>query len=325
MSTSQSNPAPRLSVVIPSYKTADLIAVCLDSVFAQSYKDFEAIVVNDGSPDTPQLEEALAPYLGRIVYIKQENKRAAGARNNAIRQARGEFIAFLDSDDSWLPNHLAAQMQLFADDSSLDLVYANALMIGEPEREPEFMQRCPSRGPATFDALVVERCQIPISTVVARKQMLVGAGLFDEKLPRCDDYDLWVRCAFHGAKIDYRRTVQARLFLGRPGSLGQSRARMTEAYWNILENLKRTLPLNDADRDVVNKRAAEIHALYLLEEGKCQLAERKFDKARELIAEANGYLQRSSLTLAVLGLSIAPNATGKLISVWSRIRNGTPA
>src|ERR1017187_9565262 len=128
MPATDTNPAPKVSVIIPSYKTADLIAACLDSVFAQTYSDFEAIVVNDGSPDTVELEKVLQPYLGRIVYIKQENKRAAGARNNAIRQARGEFVAFLDSDDTWFPNHLAAQMQLVADDPSLDLVYANALL-----------------------------------------------------------------------------------------------------------------------------------------------------------------------------------------------------
>src|SRR5277367_5736878 len=132
MPPAQTNSSPKVSVIIPTYKTADLIAGCLDSVFAQTYSDFEAMVVNDGSPDTPELEKALQPYMDRIVYIKQENKRAAGARNNAIRQARGEYVAFLDSDDTWLPNHLAAQMKLVADDPALDLVYANALLVGDP-------------------------------------------------------------------------------------------------------------------------------------------------------------------------------------------------
>lgn len=325
MPAAQTNPTPTISIIIPSYKTADLIAACLDSVFAQTYTDFETIVINDGSPDTPELEKVLQPYMDRIVYLKQENKRAAGARNNAIRQARGEWVAFLDSDDTWLPNHLAGQMQMAADDSALDMIYANALLIVDPAHEQEFMEKCPSNGNATFDALIVERCQIPISTVVARKRTLVEVGLFDETLPRCDDYDLWVRTAFSGAKIGYSRTVQARLFIGRPGSLSQSRAKMAEAYWSILEKFKRTLPLKDVDRAVVDRRAAEIRARYLLEEGKCKLGERQFDKARELLAEANGYLHRSSLSLAVLGLGIAPSATGKFLSFWSRIRHGASA
>ncbi len=322
MPATLSHPAPKVSVIIPSYKTADLIAACLDSVFAQTYSDFEATVVNDGSPDTPDLEKVLQPYMDRIVYIKQENKRAAGARNNAIRQARGEFVAFLDSDDTWMPDHLSSQMQLFAEDPALDLVYANALLVGNPAQEREFMEMCPSAGQATFDALIMERCQIPISTVVARKRTLVDAGLFDEKLPRCDDYDMWVRSAFSGAKIGYSRRVQARLFFGRPGSLGQSRARMAEAYWSILEKFKRTLPLKDEDRDVVEKRAAEIRAMYLVEEGKCRLDERQFDKAREHFTEANRTLRAARLSLVLLGLRIAPNVTSKLASLWNRLLSG---
>jgi glycosyltransferase involved in cell wall biosynthesis len=325
MHSTPSNSNPKVSVIIPSYKTANLIAACLDSVFAQTYADFEAIVVNDGSPDTPELEKVLKPYFERIVYIKQENKRAAGARNNGIRQSRGEFVAFLDSDDTWMSDHLASQMRLFKEDPSLDLVYSNGLLLGEPGQECEFMEKCPSSGEPTFEALIVERCQIPISTVVARKRKLADAGYFDETLQRCDDYDMWVRSAFHGAKIGYGRKIQARMFVGRPGSLSQSNARMIEGYWNILEKFKRTLPLEGADRDVVEKRAAEIKARYLLEEGKCKLEEHQFDKGRQLISEANSYFRRRSLSMAVLGLSIAPGATAKLMSFWNRIRNTTSA
>src|SRR5882757_5144070 len=138
------NETPRITVIIPAYNTAHLIAGCLDTVMGQTYQNFEAIVVNDGSPDTPELEKVLAPFMDRIVYIRQPNKRAAGARNTAIAQARGEFLAFLDSDDSWFPEHLASQMQLADADPSLDLLYANALVIGNPEREWEFAERCPS-------------------------------------------------------------------------------------------------------------------------------------------------------------------------------------
>src|SRR5262249_54375992 len=206
---------------------------CLASVFEQTYADFEAIVVNDGSPDTSELERVLQPYMARIVYLKQSNKRAAGARNTAIHSAQGEFLAFLDSDDVWYREHLAQQMEMFEDDPRLDFVYANSLVTGDPRRVGEFMQRCPSHGSARLEALVVEDCQIPVSTVVARKSALVKAGLFDESLARCDDYDMWLRTAFFGARIGYRRTVQAKLAGGRPGSLGQSNAKMAEAYWQI--------------------------------------------------------------------------------------------
>jgi glycosyltransferase involved in cell wall biosynthesis len=329
MGNEQAKPAPRVSIIIPSYNTARLIAACLDSIFAQTFQDFEAIVVNDGSPDTAELEQVLQPYLDRnpdrIVYIKQVNKRAAGARNTAIARARGEFLAFLDSDDTWLPNHLESQMKQFAADPALGLAYANAVLVGDPMRQIEFMEKCPSEGEAGFEALVVERCQITVSTVVARKAAIVKTGGFDEGLARCDDYDMWLRTAFYGAKIGYNRQVQARLADGRPGSLGVSRAKMAEAYWSILEKADKNLPLNPAQRKLVRDRAAEIRARYLLEEGKNDLSARDFPKARERFSEANHYFRQAKLSLVLFGLKVAPNATSRLFAFWTRRNNGAPA
>jgi glycosyltransferase involved in cell wall biosynthesis len=322
MTTESSSPKPLVSVIMPSYNTATLIAASLDSVFQQTFQDFEIVLVNDGSPDTPELEQVLAPYLAKhadkLVYIKQENKRAAGARNTAIRQARGEFLAFLDSDDDWLPDHLAAQVKLFEKDPALGLVYCNGLSLRSPHPH-EFMKRCPSNGPANFEALVMERCQIPISTVVTRKRDLVDAGMFDETMPRCDDYDMWLRMAFHGTRIAYTRTVQVRLNGGRPGSLSVSRIKMTEAYKNILEKALHTLPLSQSSRVLVQNRTAEIRAQYLLEEGKYRLQEKDFEEARALLKEANSYAPQWKVSLVLLGLAIAPMATGKLASLTERV------
>ncbi|MGO9401914.1 MAG: glycosyltransferase family A protein [Terriglobales bacterium] len=329
MGNEQSQPAPRVSIIIPAYNTATIIAACLDSVFAQTFQDFEAIVVNDGSQDTPELEKVLQPYLernsDRIVYIKQANKRAAGARNTAIARARGEFLAFLDSDDTWLPNHLESQMKQFEADPSLGLVYANSILIGGPTQPVEFMKRCPSTGEPSFEAIVVERCQIPISTVVARKAAIVKAGGFDESLARCDDYNMWLRTAFYGGKVGYSRQVQASLDDGRPGSLGLSRAKMAEAYWSILEKADKDLPLNSAQRKLVRDRAAEIRARYLVEEGKNHLSARDFPKARERFSEANHYFRKTKLSLVLFGLKVAPNVTSRLLALWTRGNNRAPA
>ena len=311
---------PRVSVIIPSYNTASLIATCLDSVFAQTFRDFEALVVNDGSPDTVQLEEALRPYQDKIVYIRQENKRAAGARNTAIARARGEFLAFLDSDDSWLPDHLASQVKLFEQDPSLGLVYADALLISERPPEKRFTETSPSHGPGSFEALLMERIQIPISTVVVRKSAILKAGGFDESMLRCDDYDMWLRTAFFGAKIGYGTAPQARLYQGRPDSLGVSSVKMVEAYWKILEKALQKLPLDPAQRELVTKRAAEIHAKYLLEEGKIQLREGRPEKAKELFVQANQTLRRIKLSVVIRGLELAPRSACGLIAAWNRFR-----
>ena len=325
MGSQPPQPAPRVSIIIPAYNTAHLIAACLDSVFAQTFQDFEAMVVNDGSPDTPELEKVLQPYLDRIVYIKQVNKRAAGARNTAIAKARGEFLAFLDSDDTWLPNHLESQMKQFEADPALCLVYANALLVGRSPRRLEFMERCPSAGKAGFEAQVVERCQIPVSTVVARKAAIVKAGGFDESLARCDDYDMWLRTAFYGGKVGYNRQVQASLADGRPGSLSLARAKMVEAYWMILEKADQNLPLSPAQRKLVRERAAEIRARHLVEEGKNHLSARDFPKARESFSEANRCFHRAKVSLVLFGLKVAPNATSRIFTFLTQRRNGATA
>jgi glycosyltransferase involved in cell wall biosynthesis len=325
MGNEQTQAAPRVSIIIPSYNTAQLIAACLDSIFAQTFRDFETIVVNDGSPDTPELEKALQPYLDRIVYIKQVNKRAAGARNTAIARARGEFLAFLDSDDTWLPNHLESQMKQFDADPALCLVYANAVFVGDPTRHVEFMERCPSVGEAGFEAQVVERCKIPVSTVVARKAAVLKAGGFDESMVRCDDYNMWLRTAFYGGRVGYTRQVQAQLADGRPGSLGLSRAKMAEAYWSILEKADKDLPLSPAQHQLVRERAAQIRAQYLLEDGKLHLSARDFPKARERFSEANNYFHKAKLRLVLFGLKVAPNTTSRLFAFLTQRQNGAPA
>jgi glycosyltransferase involved in cell wall biosynthesis len=316
---------PEVSIIIPAYNTATLVAGCLNSVFAQTYSDFEAIVVNDGSPDTPELEMVLAPYLDRIVYIRQENKGAAGARNTAIRHARGRFLAFLDSDDAWLPEHLALQMKLFLQEPALDLVYADSVVVGDPKQTWRFMERCPSQGEATFAALVVERCQIPVSTVVARRSVLVAANLFDESLRCFDDYDMWLRAAFSGARISYTRQVQARLSGKRPGSLSQSASKMADAYLFILEKSLRTLPLSPSQRDLIVRRLMEARAAYQLAEANRELSSRHFAKAKELLRAANRHLRRPEVVLAVLALGIAPNTTCKFIEFSRRLRSRASA
>src|SRR5262252_9042330 len=91
----QANHVPTVSIIVPAYNVAPFISETLDSVFSQTFKDFEVIVINDGSPDTRELESTLERYLDRITYLKQANRGAAAARNAGLAVARGEFVAFL--------------------------------------------------------------------------------------------------------------------------------------------------------------------------------------------------------------------------------------
>src|SRR5712692_3034388 len=209
----------KVSIIVPAYNTAKYIRETLESVFFQTFKDFEVIVINDGSPDTDELEQVLALFRQRIVYLKQANRGAAGARNIGIRHARGEYLAFLDSDDCWLPDYLASQMKLFGETPSLDVVYSDAQRFGDPAYAGKTcMQTSPSNGPVTLDSLIRQDCVVVASCTVARRQVVVDAGLFDESFRRCEDYDLWLRILYRGGQIGYQNKVLGR-YRTRRGSL----------------------------------------------------------------------------------------------------------
>src|SRR5215472_1922307 len=193
----------RVSVIIPCYKTAKFVAQTLQSVFAQTYQDFEVVLVNDGSPDTPELEKAIAPWRKRITYLHTENCGLAGARNNGIRAAKGELIALLDSDDIWEPNYLEVQVRKLDEDPSADIVYPNAMIFDEGPGLYEFPR---SYGEVTFNSLVQERCVVMVS-VLARRSALERAGLFDSNLRSCEDFDMWLRCLKSGSRIIYHNQV----------------------------------------------------------------------------------------------------------------------
>ena len=107
---SSTNQKPAVSVIIPAYKVAPFIGDTLRSVLSQTFSNYEVIIINDGSPDTEQLEAELKPYLDQIIYVKQENRGAGAARNAGLRVARGEYVAFLDGDDQWFPNFFSESL-----------------------------------------------------------------------------------------------------------------------------------------------------------------------------------------------------------------------
>lgn len=311
---------PKVSVIMPSYNTASLIGEALDSVFAQSYQNFEVIVVNDGSPDTTDLERVLQPYLERIVYLKQENRRACGARNNGISHAKGEYLAFLDSDDCWTPGYLQSQIKQLEADPSVDMVYCDCLIYGDArEAGKTFMQDCPSVGPVTFESVLAERSQIPISGTMVRRQAVINAGCFDERLAMCDDYEMWLRLAFHGARITYYPDVLSRIRIGRPSSLSSSKSRMIAAFVRILSNVKAEWKLSVEQRALLNEKLRYEEALLSLELGKELLAKGEFGEARIQLEKANSHLQRGKLRLALFGLRFAPALTALTVRNWEKL------
>ena len=123
--------SPTVSVIMPAYRVAEYIGAAIESVLNQTYTDYEIVVVNDGSPDTAELESELAPYRDQIIYIKQNNRGCSAARNTAIRASRGRYIALLDPDDLWEPDYLKIHLEILERDPTTDVLYCDALIVGD--------------------------------------------------------------------------------------------------------------------------------------------------------------------------------------------------
>jgi glycosyltransferase involved in cell wall biosynthesis len=297
---------PTVSVIIPAYNSADFISQTLDSVFAQTLNDCEVIVVNDGSPDTEQLERALQPYLSRILYIRLDNRGPGGARNAAIQRARGEFVALLDSDDIWYPDFLVEQVQPLKANPSIDLVYCDAMLIGDsPHAGRTIMQRSPSRGAVNFESLLSGDCEVTTSTVVARRRALIDSGLFDESLRRCEDFELWLRMAHRGSGMSYQRKVLAAHRL-RSQSLSADRIRMIESLLRVLKKVG-AWQLPDATRKLLQQNIQDYQARIELERARRNLVERNYAEAAQGLARANDFYRSAKIGLALSLLRVAPS------------------
>lgn len=294
------------SVVIPAYNAAHLISDALQSVFAQTTSDYEIIVVNDGSPDTAEFEKALEPYLNDITYIKRANGGPGAARNTAILAAKGEFIAFLDSDDQWEATHLEEMREFLQRDPTLDLVYGDAVNFGESAKEGvTTMDANPSEGLVTFESLVLCKCTVIGSTVVARRQTLIDAGLFDESFIQGEDFDLWCRLAYRGGRIDYRKHVHARRRIHKNnltsdlvGSFaGQARA---------LRKFMKELDLPEGLRKDMERELEKCHAAIALEKSKQQLVARRYREAVVELERANAAYRSRKLKLVLYLMHTVP-------------------
>ena len=295
---------PRVSIIIPAYRASRDIATALDSIFAQTFVDFEVIVVNDGSPDTAELEAALGPYRARIHYVAQENRGAAAARNVGIREARGTFVALLDADDRWMPDFLARQLRFLDSHPDCDAVYCDAIVSGEsPLAGRRFMDAAPSRGEVTLLSLIAQRCNVILSTVVARREAIVRVGLFDETIRRGHDFDLWLRMALSGATIQYQRHVLAERRARADGLSGDSISELQRAI-AILEQFGRRGDIEPSARTAVRRRLAALADRIEIEQGKLRLIEGNYAAARYHLSAPRR--QPVKLRLARLGLRIAP-------------------
>jgi glycosyltransferase involved in cell wall biosynthesis len=305
---------PTVSIIIPAYNVAPYIGDTLRSVLAQSFTDYEAIVINDGSTD--ETEAALEPFRARIVYVRQENRGVSAARNAALRVARGRFIALLDGDDIWLPDYLAHMAARLEADPGIDVLYPNAVFFGSPRWEGQlFMQVYPSREPVTFERLLTRECVVFVSAV-CKREAIEAVGGYDETLGECEDFDLWLRMAQHGFRFAFTPEPLVR-YRRRGGALSSDEVRMPRSLIKVYEKVLAGSHTTPRERELIAPRIAEMQAQLNRVLSKRLLAARDFAGAAHHLALANAHYRSAKLALVGAALRVAPWLVAKLMA-WQQ-------
>ena len=182
---------PKVSVVVPTFNRGWILRDAVESVLNQNYADLELIVVDDGSTDDTL--RILADYAGRLTIIRQANQGVSAARNAGVRQASGELIAFLDSDDYWLGGKLTRQVDYFARHPQMMICQTEEIWIRRGTRVNPKRKHRKRSGMIFRHCLPL--CLISPSAVMMRRPLFDTVGFFDDQLPACEDYDLWLRIA----------------------------------------------------------------------------------------------------------------------------------
>jgi len=258
-----------VSVIVPCYNYGWVLAETLDSLIAQTYQDWECLVVDDGSTDnTREVVEAYRARDSRFRYIHQENAWMSAARNNGLRQAIGQYVQFLDADDLLAPRKLEIQVALLEARPELDIVYGNVRYFwhGKPRelsrsldmkhRETDWMDLMSGSGLVAIESFVKNN-QLVINAPLLRMDLVRRVGYFDEELRYGEDWEYWLRCAFQGANFLYQDSSEVwSLVRVHQGSISTNETRMLKFSRQIREQLAVTLTsLGAAKAFVLNEVA----------------------------------------------------------------------
>lgn len=308
---------PVVSVVITAYNVSEFIGEAVDSVRSQTYDRIEIILVNDGSTDEPELNRALAPHFDDIIYIKQENAGAGAARNAAIEASRGRLIAFLDGDDSWLPEYLESQID-FLESSGLDAIYCDAEMTDNPlNKGLTYMHLNPADAEVTVESLIRFESSPILSGTIVKRETFDRCGVFDEDIRRGQDFDLWLRMALYGAAIGYQTKVLLK-HRYRLNSLSGSNIQGAQRTVDILERVEAKYEFNEGENRALEETLRDAKSRLSLEVGKSHLVKANYSAAIESFRDANRHVPSFRNSIIVWFLRLSP---GLFVKVFRTFRS----
>ena len=240
---------PLVSVVIPTYNRSTLVCTAIDSVLQQTWTNTEIVLIDDGSTDDTRA--VISRYGDRVRYCYQPNTGLpAAARNAGIARATGEYVAFLDSDDYWMPEKLERQMQLFADTPGYGMVACRCLAI---DIEGAYLRISRSGSSGMISQQLFMRNFIRTSSAVVSRRCLDAVGWFDERLGEFEEYDLWLRIAVQ-YPVGFMNDVLA-VYVDNP--YGISVDSLAGRRWQLMV-MQKDYVRRHIDPEIYNRRVADI-------------------------------------------------------------------
>ncbi len=234
-----------ISIIIPTFNRASLLKRALDSVYAQTLPTFEVIVVDDGSTD--DTADIIKNHYPQTRYFFQNNQGVSAARNLGIENANGEWLAFLDSDDEWLPDKLAQQMQAL-NENDAKVCHTEEIWIRDGVRVNQMNKHKKSGGWIFRQCLPL--CAMSPSSIIIHREVFRKTGPFDTSLPACEDYDLWLKITARYPVL-FIETPQIKKYGGHEDQLSQKYWGMDRFRVQALENI-----IGSGVLDAQNREAA---------------------------------------------------------------------
>ena len=313
---------PRGSVIIPVYNGEAFIEDALESVFAQTFRDFEVIVINDGSTDGT--EERLGKYRDRINYVKQENRGLAATRGRGVALARAPLVAFLDADDMWLPRKLEGQVEAAGEHPECGIITTDALSFSDsgvvvPSLKDWYRPACGN---------VVENLLfgnwIPPSAAMIRRECFEHVKTFDVPPPGYgEDWMMWMQVAAHFA-VHYIDEVLVRRRLHSNSMSGQNEDIQFRCVLRNFEIIRKRVPRLNGRPSLIDEAAFRV----CLSRGMRDIRAVRLPEARDKLKRALEYKPHSFKARAAQAATYVPGwAFGLLKHIDARARRmrGQPA
>jgi len=319
---------PTFTIIIPAYNAAATLGATLDSVVAQTYESWEAIIVDDGSADgTAVVAGEYVAHDSRFSLVRQSHLGVSAARNAALPLSSAELLCFLDADDVYLPGFLDAQHGFIAEHSGFDVYSCNvdAWWLDGSQSPYPLGAGYDCVVETRLDDLIVQN-RLTVMAVV-RAGLLDRIGGFDPRVRVLEDYELWVRAAAGGARLLHNPALLA-LYRQRPGGDGEWHRCALLAQRSVLQDLVRSSALSFETRTralsslaLIEATVAAMDSTAARHELERQLATRRFDGARRLVWRARfSYSVKTKFILAFAAATVSPRLLSWILAARAGCR-----